>query len=169
MNWISLLCIAGLVIFGFLWKRASSTDVQYANALVGAPASAKSAWAMLWILCFMILVGQFVFSSKEKSNIDKLSQMIPLYPNAAYNSRLPFARDTEHLMYDTDDPPKTVIDYYLNSTELGEWLVKSKLENMGVLLTKGTKRELTIMVTEATGWTPKKPYQITYILKRPDK
>jgi hypothetical protein len=161
LDWVTTLSGLGLIVFGLLWKNSDKTKVGPLPMMGEA-----TGYASMWVFCLIVFGGYNIITSKQASNAETLSQMVPVYPNSEFHDRLPnVAGDSkESFTYDTDDPPKKVIEYFM-STNLGDWVVDSKLESNAVLLKKGSELQLIIMAREASGWTPKKPYQISYWLE----
>ncbi len=49
-------CIAGLIIFGYLWKKASPKVWYYDSD--NEPVSMKAVIGLLWMVCFVTLIYQ---------------------------------------------------------------------------------------------------------------
>jgi len=55
LDYVTVGCLAGLVIFGYLWKKASPKTLYMDSDNV--PVSWKSICGFLWIICLVILVS----------------------------------------------------------------------------------------------------------------
>lgn len=58
-NYITAICLIGLVILGWLWKKVPAKELY--RDLDNDPVSFRSIIAFLWALCLFILIQQILF------------------------------------------------------------------------------------------------------------